>query len=183
MRQEKVVSDLLDYARQEAGSFRLRRQRLDFRHRLEETLEALTPTARRRKIRLEVAPMPEPLLLPFDAQRIGQVLNNLLENALKFSDLGGRVRVAAGWEGDRLRFEVHDDGPGIAQKDVPRLFQLFGQLENGARKGGTGLGLAISKTIVEAHGGDIGVDSEPGQGSTFWFHLPRYVQYDEAFEA
>lgn len=173
LRQERVVDDLLDYARSEAGTFQLRLMEVDFRARLLEIVESLQPQAAKVGVALEVVPMPQPLMITGDPQRIGQVLTNLISNAIKFSEPGSAVLIRAGWAGEELVCEVQDFGPGIAAEDQPKLFQLFSQLEGGRRRGGTGLGLAISRTIVEAHGGRIGLKSELGAGSTFWFRLPR----------
>lgn len=173
LRQEQVVNDLLDYARSEAGTFQLRWMELDFRAKLLEIVDSLQPQAQRARVSLELVPMAQPLMITGDPQRIGQVLTNLISNAIKFSEPQAAVLIRAGWDGEDLRCEIQDFGPGIAAEDIPKLFQLFSQLEGGRRRGGTGLGLAISRTIVEAHGGKIGVRSEMGQGSTFWFTLPR----------
>jgi signal transduction histidine kinase len=134
----------------------------------------MQPQADEARVELVVDLPAEPLHLQLDPDRIVQVLANLIGNALKFTPPGGRVHVRCLAAESTFRCEVVDTGVGIAPADRPRLFQRFGQLEIGARKrGSTGLGLSISKAIVEAHGGQIGVDSEPGRGSTFWFTLPR----------
>ncbi|MOA39722.1 Alkaline phosphatase synthesis sensor protein PhoR [compost metagenome] len=103
---------------------------------------------------------------------MGQVLINLINNAIKFTPPGGTIRVRAlpidGGQG--VRCEVVDTGYGLAAADIPKLFQRFSQV--GPQAVGTGLGLSISKALVEAHGGEIGVTSEMGRGSTFWFTLP-----------
>jgi signal transduction histidine kinase len=100
------------------------------------------------------------------------VLDELVGNALKFTAPGGQVDVHASRDGAWVRCDVFDTGVGIAGSDVPKLFQRFSQLPEGLNRGGTGLGLALCKTIVEAHGGKIGVESTPGAGSRFWFTLP-----------
>jgi signal transduction histidine kinase len=106
--------------------------------------------------------------------RVVQVLNNLLGNAIKFTPEGGRVVVRTSAEAGFLRCEVADTGVGIAAEDQPKLFQRFSQLDmsNTRSAGGAGLGLSIVKAIVNAHGGEVGIHSEPGQGATFWFTLP-----------
>jgi signal transduction histidine kinase len=96
-------------------------------------------------------------------------------NAIKFTPEGGTIRVRTSLDGEGLRIEVIDTGIGISSVDMERLFQPFTQVDasNTRAAGGTGLGLSIAKALVEAHGGAIGVESEPGQGSTFWFTLPH----------
>ncbi|MFO7895226.1 MAG: ATP-binding protein, partial [Longimicrobiales bacterium] len=107
-----------------------------------------------------------------DAHRIGQVLDNLMGNALKFTPRGGTVTLTAGPGDDGwVRIAVADTGPGIPAGDRERIFDRFRQLDGGDRRG-VGLGLTIARAIVEAHGGAIGVESEPGRGATFWFTLP-----------
>jgi signal transduction histidine kinase len=172
-RLESLVDDLLDYARIEAGVFTLRCERADLVARVREVAESFLPQVREAKVALELDLPTEPVLLEMDAVRVGQVLTNLLANALKFTPPGGRIALAVRREDGHVRCEVADTGPGIAEADLSRLFKRFSQLDEGVRRrAGTGLGLSISKALVEAHGGQIGVVSTPGQGSTFWFTLP-----------
>jgi signal transduction histidine kinase len=96
----------------------------------------------------------------------------LVGNALKHTPEGSEVEVRVSREGERVRFEVRDTGEGIPPEQQARIFEKFYRAP-GAPAGGAGLGLSIAKEIVQAHGGDIGVVSEPGRGSTFWFTLPR----------
>jgi len=103
---------------------------------------------------------------------IHRVVVNLVENALKYSRAGQQVTLAVTARGERVRVAVTDQSEGISDADRERIFEKFVQLEGPRRKAGSGLGLAFCKLAVEAHGGVIGVDSEPGQGSTFWFELP-----------
>jgi signal transduction histidine kinase len=174
LRLQRLVDDLLDFARMEAGTFALQCLDTNMADQIQEVLASMTPLAQAAQITLEASLPPEPLTVRIDPQRIDQVLTNLINNAIKFTPEGGRIVVRSSAQGDRLCCEVEDTGIGIAPEDVPKLFQRFGQLEAGTRKvGGTGLGLSISKAIVEAHGGAIGVASEPGKGSVFWFTLPR----------
>jgi signal transduction histidine kinase len=174
-RLEFLVNDLLDAARSEAGTFSLHLEQADFRAKVQEVIKGLGPQAHEAGLSLEAEFSPEALSLIMDPERIERVLDNLLANAIKFTPAGGRIRVRAGLEGDWLRCEVEDSGVAIAPEDLSKLFKPFSQLEAGKKeKGGTGLGLSISKTIVEEHGGSIGVCSEVGKGSTFWFTLPLH---------
>jgi signal transduction histidine kinase len=173
-RLEFMVNDLLDLARIDAGTFQLRCAEADLSALIREIAASVQPLLADHQLELVLEGTEAPLLAPMDAQRIERVLSNYLSNALKFTPPGGHIRISARCEGEaHLVCEVSDDGPGIAPEELPRLFQRFSQLTTGmAHKGGTGLGLSISKTIVEAHGGTVGVRSVVGKGSTFWFALP-----------
>jgi signal transduction histidine kinase len=113
-----------------------------------------------------------------DEDRLLQVFDNLLGNAIKFSPDGGQIIVAVQDAGDRLRVSVSDQGIGIPRDQHERIFERFYQIDGSARRrfGGTGLGLAIVKRIVEAHEGEVWVESEPGRGSTFYFTVPKYQE-------
>ncbi|MDB5096400.1 MAG: histidine kinase, partial [Cyanobacteria bacterium RYN_339] len=171
-RLERLVDDLLDFARIEAGTFTLRQEQAELGELVAEIVASLRPQAEEAHLHLTLDLPAEPLRLAVDFRRIQQVITNLLHNAIKFTPPGGTVAFRAIPSGAMLRCEVSDTGPGIAEEDIPRLFQRFAQLREGRAKGGTGLGLSISKAIVEAHGGEIGVISQPGAGATFWFTLP-----------
>lgn len=172
-RVNRLVTDLLDFARVETGTFKLQREQTELGELILGAVASMRPQAELGRIALETeVRFEQPLVLSVDPQRIVQVFVNFIGNAVKFTPPGGAIRVRAQLEGDALRCEVSDTGPGIAPEDVPRLFRRFSQLSAGAEKGGSGLGLSINKTIVEAHGGRIGVESAPGHGATFWFTLP-----------
>lgn len=175
-RLEGMVSDLLDIARLDAGTFRLHCEETNLTGKIAEMVESFKPQADEHDLELQASLPEEPVLMVLDPQRIERVLANLIGNAIKFTPDGGRLMVRAKVEPDAVLCEVSDTGIGIAPEDLPKLFQRFSQLEAGARKkSGTGLGLSISKAQVEAHGGRIGVRSELGKGSTFWFRLPKEV--------
>ncbi|MFP5500931.1 MAG: ATP-binding protein, partial [Candidatus Sericytochromatia bacterium] len=171
-RLEHLIDDLLDYARLEAGTFQLRLEPTDLGAKIKELASSFAPRAREVGLSLDVA-LAEPMIMVSAVpRRVGPVLSNLIDNAIKFTPRSGCVRVSARRRRGFWRVEVTDTGPGIARHDVDKLFLRFSQLEQGKKRGGTGLGLSIAKAIVEAHGGQIGVESRPGQGSTFWFTLP-----------
>ena len=171
-RLEGMVDDLLDVARMDAGIFELRRAERDVVELAEGVMAGFRLQAASAGVALALEAAARPALAAVDAARLERVFANLVGNALKFTPRGGDVHVRVLDAAARLRVEVRDTGPGIAAADLPKLFQRFAQVGDRSR-GGTGLGLFIARTIVEAHGGTIGVESEPGVGSTFWFELPR----------
>jgi signal transduction histidine kinase len=136
--------------------------------------ESLAPRAAERRITVDTDGV-RPLRAHVDASRLRQVLDNLIANAIIYNSDGGVLVLATRVADAGLEIVVRDGGPGIAADDVPQLFQRFyrGRAARGGNVAGTGLGLAISRDIVRAHGGDILVDSAPGQGATFIVRLPR----------
>ncbi len=170
-----LINDLLDVTRIESGHLDLRLQARDWVEFVRRNADLNGALAARRGVAIEVdVAGPEPWVIPFDPNRMEQVLNNLLGNAVKFSPAGSRIVVGVRPDGEFVRVSVVDRGPGIPTEELPALFKPFYRgstpLPPGER--GTGLGLPIARRIVEAHGGKIGVESQPGHGSTFWFTLP-----------
>jgi signal transduction histidine kinase len=184
-RMTRLLSDLLDGARIDAGTLRIVPARHDVGALLREIRASYTPLFEARQLSFTVdAPTPPvPGLIAFDHDRIVQVLSNLLSNAMKFTQAKGTVSLVANWHGDCVEFVVRDSGPGIAKDALPHVFERFWQAGTESRDG-LGLGLYIGKTIVEAHGGQIGVESERGNGATFRFTLPaRQPASDAGVEA
>jgi PAS domain S-box-containing protein len=169
-RLQRLLDDLLEFTILQSGDFALQLAPARLDDQVREAVEGLRPQLAEASVAVELGLPAESLWLHMDALRIGQVLTNLIANAIKFSPGGGAIQVRACRLERGFRCEVQDRGPGIAAEDLPRLFQRYSQLGPGTR--GAGLGLSISKALVEAHGGRIGVDSTPGAGSTFWFELP-----------
>jgi signal transduction histidine kinase len=171
-----LIDDILNYVRIETGTLELERSEFALADLLVSVLDRIRDKAAAKGLSLRAESAPElPSRLKGDAGRIGQVLHKLAENAVKFTR-AGEMSLAArllAREGDELllRFEVRDTGIGLSAADQSRLFRAFEQGDNSSTRqhGGTGLGLAIAQRLVDLLGGEIGVESEPGRGSLFWF--------------
>jgi signal transduction histidine kinase len=171
-RLQTLVDDLLDLSRIQTGRVEMQRRPVRARELLEAALSAHKVGAEERSIRLLVDPPPPELEVQADINRLGIVLANLITNAIRHTPEGGQIKLRAGPAGSEARFEVTDTGEGIPLEFRERIFEKFFQVP-GSKAGAAGLGLTIAKEIVLAHEGRIGVDSELGKGSTFWFTLKR----------
>jgi signal transduction histidine kinase len=170
----RLVDDLQELALAEAGQLRLERQPVPPADMVNRALEAVRAQAAAKDIALQTD-LPEGLpLAHVDPQRIGQVLGNLLSNALTHTPSGGSIVVAAQAMGSEIEISVRDSGEGIPAEHLPSIFERFYRVDKSRSRatGGTGLGLAIAKQLVEAHGGRIEVESEVGHGAEFTFTLP-----------
>ncbi len=168
-----LINDILDLSKIEAGRMDLHRERFNPKQVLLETLTGMQQIAAGKNVTLEERVSGD-LHVFADRTRFREILNNLLSNAVKFTPEGGFVLVSAVKEGRKVRFSVRDTGIGIAAEDQEAIFDKFRQVSSTTRgvREGTGLGLAIVKHLVEMHGGNIHLESEPGQGSTFSFTMP-----------
>jgi len=164
---------LLDVNKMEAGEMKLNLAECDLTAAAREVLGRVESLKRSRQIVLD-GPA-HPVTVVADGDLVTRVIQNLVGNALKFTPEDGEIRVVLGSEGEMVRVEVRDNGPGIPPEYYDKIFEKFGQVEARGRgqKHSTGLGLTFCKLAVEAHGGRIGVDSAVGKGSTFWFVLAR----------
>jgi len=172
----QLINGVLDLSKVEAGRLEFRPERVSVSEAIREVAGILGALAAEKQIRTETEIDSQVDEIVIDAGRLKQILYNYLSNALKFTGVGGKVTVRLRSEGaTEFRLEVSDTGVGIAEKDIGRLFVEFQQLDatKAKRYQGTGLGLALTKRIVEAQGGRVGVESTPGQGSTFYAVLPR----------
>jgi two-component system sensor histidine kinase/response regulator len=170
-----VLNDILDFSKIEAGKLKIEYSPSSVRDLLEEVAELFAGRAHAKRLELTCHIEPDlPEMLELDPGRLRQVLSNLTGNAIKFTERGQVVLRVRSHEGKRVRFEVEDTGIGIADEVLPLLFGAFVQADGSMtrRYGGTGLGLAICKQLVSLMGGELGVQTRPGQGSTFWFNLP-----------
>jgi PAS domain S-box-containing protein len=170
-RMDQLTSDLLDLSAIESGRLAISRSEQPVRAVVAEAIEALQPLASEKDVRLTNETQHLEAMVSCDLARIVQVLSNLIGNAVKFTDPGGEVTVRATEEGDRIMYTVSDTGAGIAEIDLPHIFDRYWKAKAGTR--GVGLGLAIVKGLVEAHGGTVWAESSLGHGSTFAFTLPR----------
>jgi signal transduction histidine kinase/CheY-like chemotaxis protein len=170
-----IINDVLDYSKIEAGRMSVEQIDFDLRSVCDEVRKILQPAIAERGLNMEVShDAALPAIINGDPVRLRQIVLNLASNAVKFTD-HGTVRIEISRPGDaQLKISVVDSGVGITPQQLDRMFQRFTQADSSTtrRYGGTGLGLAISKRLVELMGGAIGVDSQPGVGSTFWFTLP-----------
>jgi signal transduction histidine kinase len=170
-RMDSLIKSMLDVATIESGHFTVRPEPCEVEDLINATLEMFGGLAEDKQIRLDTVLVATKTLVRADRDRVLQVLQNLVGNAIKFTQQGGRVTVTAEREGAVVRFRISDNGPGIATENLACVFDRFWKHEAAGKKG-TGLGMFIAKGIVEAHGGQISVESAPGHGTSFSFTLP-----------
>lgn len=173
----RLIGDVLDAGVLSAGELPLWKEPVDLARLAEDVITLLEPRAEARGVRLVVQAPRAPERSPTvrgDESRIAQVLTRLLTNAIAFSPEGGTVGLRVSVLPGQVCVEVEDTGCGIPEPDQPKLFQRFRQIDMSLTRphGGLGMGLFLCRRLIEAHGGRIGIKSQPGGGSTFWFTLP-----------
>jgi two-component system phosphate regulon sensor histidine kinase PhoR len=173
-RMHDLVNELLDLAALESGRNQLELSKFDVKSVIEDAVSTVTPQAKQRDVNLEMEVPGAPVSLEADKSRLRQVMVNLVANAVKFTPAGGQVTVRVSQENGHVRIGVSDSGIGIPAKDLPHIFDRFFRVTRGRSRlqGGSGLGLTIVKAAIDAHRGDIGVESTEGQGTTFTITLP-----------
>jgi two-component system sensor histidine kinase ResE len=171
---QKMINDLLDLARSDAGKLRIERQPTPVRELLQRVGRQMRPHFDEKDQQFSVSVEKDVPDVEADADRISQVLANLLTNANKYAPEGAQVKLSATRVGDEVEFAVIDNGPGLNEEELDHVFDRFWRAQSGETQevGGTGLGLAIAKSLVDLHGGAISANSTPGEGATFRFVLP-----------
>jgi two-component system phosphate regulon sensor histidine kinase PhoR len=171
----QMVQELLELSRIESGQVPFRLAPVAMDELVLPPVERLRPQAERFVLQLTVDLPPDLPPVLADAERIQQVVTNLVHNAVKFTPSGGEVMISAAVSKDEVVVSVRDTGVGIPANDLPRIFERFYKADHARSGGGTGLGLAIAKHIVQGHGGRIWAESIEGRGSTFYFSLPTVI--------
>jgi signal transduction histidine kinase len=167
-----LIQDLLDISQLESGAFKLQRRPVKVDQLIDESIERISPLAEEKNVQVLKKGIDDTEILA-DGDRIKQVLINLLSNAIKFSAADTTVKVTCYNLNDNVKFAVEDKGQGIAEDMQSQIFDRFQRAVYDTKAAGSGLGLAICKSLVEKHGGTIGVHSQVGKGSTFWFTIPK----------
>lgn len=174
-----LVDVMLDIDRIESGRLQLEYESFDLAYAAQYVYSTFRPAAEAKAIALRIE-IPQGMEIRADLDRVIQMISNLVSNAIKYTPEGGSVLVRAMEQGDCLRIEVEDNGPGISPKDQERLFEKFFRASGSGKVKGTGLGLSITRSLAEAHGGSASAKSEPGKGSVFVLRLPRRSQPADA---
>jgi signal transduction histidine kinase len=172
LRLSRLVDDLRALSLAEAGELPLTRRETAVAPLIEQVAAAHQPRAQQQGIALQTDLPADLPPITADPDRLKQVIVNLLDNALRHTPEGGQVTLSARQDGPELSIAVRDSGPGIASEDLPRVFDRFYRADKSRTRGGSGLGLAIARSIAQAHGGRLTVDSQTGQGATFTLWLP-----------
>lgn len=168
-RMSRSIRDLLDMSSIHAGRLSLERKLCSIAQLIMDGVNAMQPAAREKNVALRCDLQVGDEMAHCDPERMHSVLSHLIGNALKFGEPGAEIRIEARVEGDEVRVEISDSGPGIAEADLPHVFNVFWK---GKGHRGSGLGLYVAHGIVEAHGGRIGAERNESKGTTFWFSLP-----------
>ena len=170
----ELINELLDISRIEAGGVELKRAALDLPRLVQQVADAMLPQLRAKQHRLTLDLASDLPAVWGDRDRVIQILTNFVSNAHKYTPAGGSITISARAAGDHVRVDICDTGIGLSHEDQQQLFSKFFRAQNRATQEvvGTGLGLAITRSLIEMHGGEVWVESEPGKGSTFSFTLP-----------
>jgi CheY-like chemotaxis protein len=173
----RLIDDLLDISRVSQNKMELRRSRVLLKDVISSAVETARPAIEEAGHEFTISLPPEPVYLDADLTRLAQVFSNLLNNSAKYTERGGRIKLAAERQGDEVSVSVRDTGLGIPANDLPRIFDMFSQVDRSIERstGGLGIGLALVKGLVEMHGGTVtAMSAGQGKGSTFTVKLPAF---------
>jgi two-component system phosphate regulon sensor histidine kinase PhoR len=173
-RLDNLVNDLLDLSHLESQEIKLEKEKVDLKALTDDILASFRSQFKKKAIQVS-NDLNRDVFIIANKDKIDQVLTNLIDNAIKFNQEKGSIKIYSQDLDDKIKIFVEDSGVGIPEKDIPRIFERFYRVDKARSRelGGTGLGLSIVKHIVELHGGSVGVESTEGFGSKFWFILPR----------
>lgn len=169
-----IIDDILDLATIDAGTIELKREPVNIRETIQAVVQALSDRAQQARLKLEIGLANDVVRIVADQARLRQILYNLLSNAIGFSNANGLVRIHCWREGSKIAFMVEDQGVGIPREELGRVFERFETRTQGSRHRGAGLGLSIVKSLVELHGGEMSLESEPGRGTRVTVRLPEH---------
>jgi two-component system phosphate regulon sensor histidine kinase PhoR len=175
-RLSKIVEDLLILSKIESKEFQLKIEKIAIPEMIDDVFDFVKESAHKKKIILSKGEIYPSLNVDADRNYLEQVLINLLDNAIKYGREGGEITISVVKKNQKeIQFSIRDNGIGIPKEDLPRIFERFYRVDKGRSQelGGTGLGLSIVKHLVQAHGGNVWAESQPGQGSTFYFTIPK----------
>lgn len=176
-----MINDFLELARLEGVGYKIDRQPVDLAELIQNTMEDFRPLLEKGSLKWQPVGLDREALVLGDRQRLAQVVSNLIGNAAKFTQPKGQITTSLIVSDQHIEASVEDTGRGIPERELPGLFERFTRASSAADDtAGTGLGLMIAREIVEAHNGVIGVESQPGVGSRFWFRLPHFRSPESA---
>jgi len=174
----KIVEDLLTLSKIESKEFLLKKEKLYLSELIDDVLDFVKEGAKKKKISIDAVHISSSFIIEGDRNILEQILINLLDNAIKYGREGGKITISANQKDQKeIEVSVRDNGIGIPQEDLPRIFERFYRVDKGRSQelGGTGLGLSIVKHLISAHGGRVWAESQLGEGSTFYFTLPFHI--------
>jgi signal transduction histidine kinase len=171
-----MINTMLDITETEAGAAELRNENVNLSELSQDACELFAPMAEDKGITVVAETDPD-VEVTGDRQRLQRMMANLLDNAIKYTPVGGRISVSVRGSAETVILAVSDTGIGIAEQDFPRIFERFYRGDRSRSRAGSGLGLSLARAIVLAHSGSIAVSSSPGKGSTFAVTLPRHRRH------
>jgi len=172
----RIIEGLLDISRIESGRLKLSTRQFNIIDLITKNIENINPLAASKGIEIQAPHNTAPYIVYADQDKTTQIITNLLSNAIKYNKQGGKISIAASEDDGKVRVDIEDTGIGISKEDLTHMFEKFFRVEGSSSETpGTGLGLAVTKSLVEVMGGDIRVNSKPGEGSRFSFSLPKHA--------